>query len=92
MDCHPGHIIIAPHLDLTSVQPSSHLDAQGPNGVANGRRALDGPSGSVERGQETVTGVVDLPAPESLQLTPDSSVVGIEQVSPLPTIFESPHM
>jgi hypothetical protein len=80
---HPGHVISS-YLDLSCVQPYPHRDPQGVHSISDGTGTLDRTSGSVEGGQEAISRVVDLAAPEAFGLAPDQLVVAVEQVPPAP--------
>ena len=74
--------VVASKFDLTGVNPGSYVNVQRLQGISDGQGAFDGATGAVEGGQEAIAGVVNLPAPESLELLSDRSVVAFEQVPP----------
>jgi hypothetical protein len=83
VDSDPGEVITS-DLDFPCVQSDTHLYAYGPNSLANGAGAFNGSPRAVEGCEESVSGVVNLPATESFQLPSDRLVVGVKKISPSP--------
>jgi hypothetical protein len=73
---------VAAELDLASVKADPYLKAERRNGVAHRTSGLDCSPGSVEDGEEAITGGVDLPTAEAFQLATDGRVVSVEDVAP----------
>src|SRR5437867_7138897 len=69
-------------LDLARVQARSDLQARLADGIADGHRATDGPSRTVERGQDPVSGRMDLPPPVPGELSPDDALVLADELLP----------
>ncbi len=78
---HPGDVV-APGLDLASVDPGSHINAETLQGFSDGQGALDGPTGTVKGGHETVSDGLHLSAPEAFDLGTHALVVTVQQVPP----------
>src|SRR6476661_6844650 len=71
------------HFALAGVNAGPNLDAEISHSRDDRRRAPDGPSWPVERGQEPVAGDVDLSPAEPGQFGTDDGVVTGEEVPPL---------
>ena len=59
MDGHAGNIFV-PELDLSSMEPGTHINAQHAQRLTDGERALDPPARTVEASEESVACRVDL--------------------------------
>jgi hypothetical protein len=71
-------------LHLAGVQAGSDADADPGELVAERSRALDGPSGPVEGGQDPITGGLDQPAAELLDQPAGQLVMDVQQLPPAP--------
>lgn len=67
--------IRAPRPALTSVQARAYLNPKAPRGLNDGPSAVNRSSGPVERGEETIAQVFDLPASEAPELMSHDYVV-----------------
>src|SRR5438105_3634686 len=74
--------LVSADLALAGVDTGAHLEAQRTRGLADGARAADRARGAVERGEEAVTGVVDLLAAEALQLRANGGMELFEELLP----------
>jgi hypothetical protein len=70
------------HLALTGMHPGPHFDAQGPRCVSDRASATHGSGGTVERGEQSVAGGVDLLAAKAVELAANERMVRLEQVAP----------
>lgn len=75
--------VLAPYLDLTRMQAGTD-DAEIAHGVPKGGGAADGPSGTVEGGQDAVAGELHHSASEALDVATGHLVVLVEEVLPAP--------
>jgi hypothetical protein len=64
------------------METRSDLEGEGTHSVADGQCAPYGARRSVERGEEAVSGGIDLLAAEALQLAPYDGLVGGEELRP----------
>ena len=69
-------------LAFAGMDTGANLEADGPDGIANGRSRLDGPRRSVEGGEEAVPRRVELGAAVAADLTSDKRVVPRQQIPP----------
>ena len=69
-------------LDLAAMYPSSYLEAEFPDFVADGRSAMNRSSGPIERRQDPVADGLDFVAAEPLYLASCDPVMLIEEVVP----------
>jgi hypothetical protein len=67
---------------FTSVDPGAQLETESPNRFGRGHGALHGPGWAVERGEEPVSGCLDLPAAEQVELAAHDLVMVVEKVTP----------
>ena len=65
-------------LALTGVQAGPNVDAEFPNGFGDCRGAADRACRAVERGEEAVSGGVELLAPEGNELVTDQRMVALD--------------
>ena len=80
--CDAADVAVA-ELALTGVHPHTYLDPECAHVLADRRRTVDGPCGSVKGGQHSVTGHLDRPSSVLLEFAADDSVVLVEQVAPV---------
>jgi len=81
MDGHPGDVG-TPDLNFAGVHTGSHLDAENPHRVDDGRRTFNGSTGAAEGGNKAVTRGVDLAPTEPIEFVADDVVVVVQEVSP----------
>ena len=74
--------VVGPQLDLPGVQPGANLEPESTRAGADGGRAFDGASGSVEGGHAPIAGGLDEPTTELAEVLVDHLVVGEEVFPP----------
>ena len=74
--------VVAPPLDLARVEAGAHVQTERLEVLANGERALDRSSRSVERRQEAVANCLHLGAAVAVELATHRRVVTVEQLAP----------
>ena len=67
---------------LSTVKTTAYLNADPAGFVGDGACASDGPTGTIECGQESIAERLDLSPPESFNLTSNGAVVKIEKIPP----------
>ncbi|HEX3192424.1 MAG TPA: hypothetical protein VHS30_21845, partial [Streptosporangiaceae bacterium] len=73
---------LADHLDFAGVNAGLDLDSERLHAPDCGGRTPDGAAGTVEHGEETVAGRVNLAAAETGQLATHEGVMALEKLPP----------
>jgi hypothetical protein len=74
--------VVTHELDLASMEPTADLEAESPHGISDGPGAANGPTGTIEGGQDPVACRLDECAPVALDLMAGSGVVSVQDPTP----------
>src|SRR5215471_16379387 len=74
--------IIALDLDLTSMEPATHLDAQRAHPLDDCRSATHSTGGTIKGREKSIAQSLDLPPAKPSQLLADRLVVAVQQHAP----------
>ena len=81
VDGDPGDVVAA-SFNLTGVQADAYVHAELARAVADGEPTLNRPRRTVEGGEDAVTGCLDVPTAEAMNLALGHAVVVVEQFAP----------
>src|SRR6266540_3187475 len=81
VDCDAADLV-AEELTLPGVHPAADLETEVANCFGDRLRTHDRARRAVECGEESVAGVVDLAAPEPVELATDERVMTLEELGP----------